>query len=182
MNATKSDFFSNRFIFAAIILSALLTGCEAENPPPPTPKGPKLIPVTGKVMLDHKPLPGAVLIFLPSSSDSGTHGVGETKADGSFEMAHLYQPGLAAGDYRVAVSYQVGGNGKLVTAEIHSAIAKPPEFLSAKELVPDRYSNLSKTELRATVKRGMAPLEFNLEGPLLGPLVSPYVAEPKASP
>jgi hypothetical protein len=132
------------------------------------------------VTLAGKPLPGVVVVFMPVSSDSGTHSIGETKDDGTFELAHLYQPGTAPGDYRVMVTCLVGPTGKVVDLKERSDDAKSYDFNHAKEIVPPRYSDYSKTELRATVRRGGPLLEFDLEGPLLGPLPSSSEKKPAA--
>jgi hypothetical protein len=154
--------------FAGCLLALALTaGCEVEEPPPPAPAGPKLLPVTGRITVDGKPLPGAVVVFTPSFSDAGTHSIGETTADGSFALSYLYRPGTAAGDYRVMVSYLLGPNGKPVGLEERSADVVSDAMMHAREIIPARYSDYRKTELRATVTRKALRFDFDLKGPIL---------------
>jgi hypothetical protein len=120
------------------------------------------------VTLEGKPLARAVVAFLPTFS-VGTHSVGETKADGTYELAHLGQPGAGRGEYRVVVSYIVGPDGKVADLESRSLDYIPVELNNGKELLPPRYSNFSQTELRATVVPGCPPINFELKGSLLPP-------------
>lgn len=152
---------------AALATIVLVSGCTVEPSEEPGPMGPTLVPVRGKVTMDGKPFPGAIVIFLPVFSDTGRHCVAETKADGSFDLATMYQPGAAPGEYRVSVSYMVGAGGKVVDLEAHSAIIKPEEFNTGREKVPKRYSDPSQTDLRAIVPRSGATLQFDLTGGLL---------------
>jgi hypothetical protein len=164
-----------------LLAAALAAGCEVEAPPAPAPIGPKLLPVTGRITVDGKPLPGAEVVFSPSFSDSGTHSIGETKADGTFALSFLYQPGTAAGDYRVMVSYLLGPNGKPVSLGERSGDIISKEMSRAREIIPPRYSDYRKTELRATVSRKSLRFEIDLKGPIPGlpdPLPLPEPPKP----
>jgi hypothetical protein len=130
--------------------------------------GPRLYPVRDTVTLEGKPLGGAV-VFMPAFSDAGTHSVGETKADGTYELASGGRPGAGRGDYRVVISYIAGPDGKVADLASRSAFRMPPELNHGKEPVPPRYSEFSKTELRATFAPGCPPINFDLRGSLLLP-------------
>ena len=146
------------------LLAGLVVGCEAEEPAPPP--APALVPVHGTITVDGKPLDKAVVAFLPTFSGQGTHSVGETNRDGRYELSTLGQPGAGVGEYRVVVSFIVGPDGKVADLASRSGEYVPPELDNGKELVPSRYSDFSKTELRATIRRAGPPLDFALEGPL----------------
>jgi hypothetical protein len=165
-----------------LLFAALVPGCTVEDPSerPVVRVGRRLVPARGRITLDGKPLPRVVVVFMPVSSDSGTHSIAETRDDGTFELSHLYQTGTAPGDYRVMVTRLVGPTGKPVDLEERSADRKSYDYNNAKELVPKRYSDYSQTELRATVREGGPPLAFDLEGPLLGPLPTPGEKKPAA--
>lgn len=154
--------WSARRIMLAIVLIA---GCEAEAERAPEP--PKLVPVQGTVTVDGKPLAGAVVVFLPAFSDAGTHSVGETDRDGVYKLATLYQPGAGVGDYRVIVSHVVDADGTVASLAARSGEYVPPEVNHGQELVPPRYSDVSKTELRASVRPGTGSINLDLIGPLL---------------
>jgi hypothetical protein len=165
-----------------LLLLYLGVGCEVREPEPAAPPGPRLYPVHGTITVDGKPLAGAVVAFVPSFSDRGTHSVGETRADGSYELVHRGRPGAARGDYRVVISYIVGPDGGKPT-NIPFALNEPvppPIYEGSRELVPPRYSNFSKTELRAIVEPGGPPIDFALKGPLFDPPVpDPTIKPPK---
>jgi hypothetical protein len=150
------------------LVVSFLLGCEVMEPPPPKPIGPKLYPVRGRVTLEGKPLARAVVAFLPTFS-VGTHCVGETKADGTYELSHLGQPGAGRGEYRVVVSYIVGPNGQVADLASRSLDYIPYELNNGKELLPPHYSNFSRSELRATVTPDCPPINFELKGSLLPP-------------
>jgi hypothetical protein len=139
------------------------------------------------VTIDGKPLAKAMVVFLPQFSDGGTHSVGETKEDGTYELVHEDQPGAGRGGYRVVISHIVGPDGKVADLESHSTFNKamPTELNNGTELLPPRYSNFSKTELGATVTPdGPFIFDFKLEGPLLeAPAKAPDVepAQQKAA-
>ena len=66
----------------------------------------RTVPVTGKVLLDCKPLPGGSLVFKPDAS-KGNHmpfePAGEIAADGSYTVYTGNKPGAPPGWYKVAV-------------------------------------------------------------------------------
>jgi len=133
------------------------------------------------VTVDGKPLAKAIVAFLPQFSDGGTHSVGETKEDGTYELVHVDRPGAGRGGYRVVVSYIVGPDGKVADLESHSSFNEkmPTELNNGKELLPPRYSDFSRTELGATVTPGGPFIfDFNLEGPLLEPPAKAPRVEP----
>src|SRR5437764_8095415 len=75
------------------VLLSLSPGCSGPSrdsePPPPKLIGPRLYPVRGAVTVEGKLLSRVVVAL----SDAGTHSVGETKADGTCELAHNGRPG-----------------------------------------------------------------------------------------
>lgn len=143
----------------------LVVGCTAESP---NPERPNLQPVTGVVTLDGKPLVGAVVTFL-NLDEHGTLTVGETDAEGAYRLTYLGAAGTAPGPYRVAVSYLMGTEGQVIGLARRSTLAPTAELNSAKELLPPKYSDLGRTELKATVPGGGGTFPFKLEGPLLDP-------------
>ncbi len=66
-----------RFLKLLVLLQALfLLGCSGGSNPP--------VPVTGKVLLNKKPVDGAVITFL--SKSGGRSASARTEADGSFKL------------------------------------------------------------------------------------------------
>ncbi|MFO0950722.1 MAG: carboxypeptidase-like regulatory domain-containing protein [Isosphaeraceae bacterium] len=65
-----------------------------------------IVPVSGVVTLDGKPLAGAVVSFLPNAANSKpqTDGGDVTGPDGKFEAKYRLRSGLAPGKYTVTVA------------------------------------------------------------------------------
>ncbi|MFM7317304.1 MAG: hypothetical protein ACKO5E_10185 [bacterium] len=152
--------------FATCLLATFIfaNGCKKEAPPGP----PKLVPVSGKVTHEGKPLAGAVVVFNPSGTE-GNLSIGETDANGEFKLSHMNFPGCSAGQYKVGVSLKLNSKGKTVSLSEQSALAPSAETMRAVEVIPDQYSSLGKTTLTAIVKPEGGTFSFNLEGKLLDP-------------
>lgn len=133
-------------------IALLATGCGSERP--------TTVPVSGVVTVKGKPLANAGVNFLPVAG--GRPAAGMTDAKGEFKL-ELYddRPGAVEGEYKVGVS-----------AKKLSGIAVGPDGLAApvdpakiKEewLAPERYANPETSNLRVTVKAGMAPVKLDLD-------------------
>src|SRR5215210_2553479 len=108
--------------------------------------GPKLHPVRGKVLYLEQPAEGAIVVFQPANSGpdspmpSGTVG-----ADGTFTLrTYPGGEGAPAGDYVVLVTW-LPRNAR--------------EHENPKNKLPGRYSIITESPLRATVKSGTNELE-----------------------
>jgi hypothetical protein len=95
--------------------------------------------IAGKVTLDGKPLDGAAVVFFPEGPDAETI-VGSTDADGQFIITPAAGNEIAYGKYKVIVSKRE----ELTQAQINA-------FITPKELLPPKYSDLAKTELTAEI-------------------------------
>jgi len=123
-----------------------------------------LQPLTGRVLLDGKPLPGVVLSFLPKA-EGGALSIGETDAEGRYRLSYVGMPGCAPGDYDVVFSYKTMNDGQPLSLELQSGLILPKEALSASERMPKKYAPGS-AGLKATVPMGGGMIDFMLEGPL----------------
>jgi len=92
----------------ACIACLLLTGCETS-----------VVPVSGRVTLDGKPLAGAVVTFQPradgpASGAPAAGSVGRTDEDGRYTLHVIKpdQPGAAVGEHTVTISPATGGSDK----------------------------------------------------------------------
>ena len=66
---------------------------------------PELIPVTGFVTLDDKPIAGVTVMFNPLQGTKGTGAYGVTDADGRYKLLHRSEhEGCQAGEYGVTFS------------------------------------------------------------------------------
>jgi len=107
------------------------------------PAGPKLNPVSGKVLFQQQPAAGAQVVFQPVGSAGEAHPLtpsGTTGADGSFTLAtHPHGEGALAGDYIVLVSWYPD-NAR--------------EEANPKNKLPAKYSDPAAALIKATVKEG----------------------------
>jgi hypothetical protein len=85
-----------------LILSSLLSGCGSPSP--------DFVEARGKVLVDGKPAPGALVTFVPRGGE-GPRPSGLVKEDGSYELL-TYDPdkresakGAAEGEYGVIVTW-----------------------------------------------------------------------------
>lgn len=82
-----------------LILAVSVVGCGSEPPE-------ALVPVSGSVLVNGKPLDGIVVTFIPELTKNSRGGAGTTLSDGTFTVTDMTQnlPGLAPGKYTVAYS------------------------------------------------------------------------------
>jgi len=79
---------------AAVVMGA--AGCGES--------GPKLVPVTGTVTLNDKPLEGATITFLPDAANkTGRPGVDITGPSGNYKLHTDNRSGAMVGSYRVLI-------------------------------------------------------------------------------
>ncbi|WP_126725671.1 carboxypeptidase-like regulatory domain-containing protein [Tautonia sociabilis] len=115
--------------------------------------------------MDGQPLGTATVTFLPISGQR-TVAVGETDDEGVYRLTYLNASGASPGTYRVAISYKVTASGEPLGLAIQSSLAPSPKLGEAEELLPPRYSDLGRSELRAEVSEVGGTIDFALEGPL----------------
>lgn len=73
----------------------------------------KLIPVTGKVTKNGKPMAGATITFMPDASNKqSTPGVDSTGPEGNYSIRFKGRTGVAPGKYKVAVEPGLESTGK----------------------------------------------------------------------
>jgi hypothetical protein len=94
---------------AAAALAVFVVGCGES--------GPSLVPVSGVVTLNGKPLEGAVVSFLPDSSNQqGQPGEDLTGPSGNYKAMTRGRSGLVPGKYRVVVSKSLVDPSKIPDA------------------------------------------------------------------
>jgi len=103
-----------------------------------------LAPVTGKVTLDGKPLPGVVVRFDPIGE--GNSSLGKTDDQGRYKLRFsASSDGAFIGEHTVRIVNEIDdSNGK-----------------STGPTIPEKYQ--SNSELTATVKSGSNTIDFDLE-------------------
>lgn len=101
--------------------------------------GPTLVPASGTVTLDGKPLEGATLSFIPAPSNAvSTSGTDISGPSGNFRMTYNGRAGLSPGKYRVAVSKteEVLPKGKEISPIFAKASVEKQLMGIAKETIP----------------------------------------------
>lgn len=146
-----------------VLMTAAIAGCGAKSKP--APEG--LVPVTGVVTVDDKPLVGASLMFIPlTSSTSGAKVFDSgavTDATGAFvlQSGEGKFAGASPGEYRVVISRLEMSDGSIAVPTPE----KSPMQLQldgAKETVHANYSDLAFSKLKVTVPAGGGKLDFKL--------------------
>jgi len=133
-----------RFVIVGLIVCA--GGCG----------GPRVVPVSGRITLDDKPLANATVIFEPLSEQKnpgpGSHG--KTDADGRFALQLLTQDrqGAIVGWHRVSITAYEGGD------EVPSSGS---DMVFRRALLPDEYNADTKLKFEVPAA-GTAEANFAL--------------------
>jgi len=148
----------HRLVPLCLACGLLALGCSKQE---------QLVPVSGKVTMNGRPL-GNVRVDFHPDPDKGTRGTGSsgtTDAEGNFTLTLApNKPGAVAGHYRVILEdLDIYGNvfvgkGNYRNEEKPGApreVPKRPRFLEA-------FRDLGKTPLRQEVKPGMTPVAIEV--------------------
>jgi hypothetical protein len=123
----------------------------------------ELLSVSGKVTLDDKPLPNAVVTF--EAAGMGTFSYGMTDEDGEYTLRFdSNKMGCTPGEKRVEISTSrkiLGLNSDEEGADPDGGTGEGESATSpAQELVPERFNR--KSELRVTVNDSATDHDFQL--------------------
>ena len=113
------------YVLFAILLAGLL-GCSREM---------ELLPVSGQVTLDGKPVEGAAVSFRPAAG--GPPATAVTDADGRYTLETANRPGAVPGEHKVAVTKNVERVGQKI-----------------QWITPESYSHSETSGLQRTVAAG----------------------------
>jgi hypothetical protein len=108
-----------------------------------------LVPVTGTVTLDNKPLTSTSLRFVPVGTTKGNGATGYTDEEGKYELRTPQGDlGAPAGEYRVIFSKLVMPDGSPFSGESEGGQMDSP----AREILPPKFSDETQSNVRATVQ------------------------------
>ncbi len=145
---SRSVFLSRTALaIAALALCPHLAGCGDG--------GPRLVPVTGVVTLDGKPVAEAGVLFKPAGPGDLPPATATTDAEGKFSLATLNKPGAALGEYQVSVV-------KNKTTNVGEFGAVGPGGPKVEWVVPQRYGIPENSGLKATVTEKDREFKFDL--------------------
>ena len=149
-----------RFV-AMLALGICFIGCSGETE---APKPKSIVPVTGTVTLDGKPLDFARVTFVPlGGTDQGFGGSGSTDSVGKYELRSLIGTeavvGAPPGEYKVTVNRMVKPDGTVVSPDSQ----EPPMMSAAKPSVPVKYMTTSLTPLKMTVSSSGGTYNLDLK-------------------
>lgn len=129
------------------VLACTALGCGSDN----------LLPVTGTVSFDNRPLAAGSVVFHPDASKGNTSqhlAAGEVK-DGKYELWTNRQQGAPPGAYKVVL---IADNFSGPDAPKKGATAEMP-----KSLLPARYADKEKTPLSVVVTSSPAAGAYDLK-------------------
>jgi hypothetical protein len=137
------------------LAAALLAGCGDEDKW--SAERPKPAPAGGTVLYKGQPVEGATVVFVPQGHQQAASA--QTDASGTFQL-RTYDPGDGAvpGEYKVTVR-KTEATAPPETELTNVNDTTPPQH---RLLIPERYSNVQNTDLKAGVKEG-AENSFALE-------------------
>ena len=114
-----------------------------------------LVPIYGKIQLDGKPLPGAVIML---EATDRTWSYGTTDASGNYRLKFNSEcMGVLVGEKIVRISTTASTGEEDEYEEDENGVRRPPK----KELVPEVYFKESKLRVNITPK--MRELNFDLK-------------------
>lgn len=142
----------SRLSLVGIVLALPAAGCGKAKP--------ATAPVSGRVLLDGKPVAGAAVMFEPV--DGGVPARGSTGSDGGFRLSTFERDdGGLVGRHRVSISKFVTEG--VAANELGLEAAPGAPGLQPKAALPTRYADPKSSGLEATVEAGGTTVEFTLE-------------------
>jgi hypothetical protein len=142
-----------------VLLAVVSCGCSG---------GERLGTVTGTVKVNGRIVTQGTIMFIPAD---GKAAVGAIAKDGTYSLTtYASGDGALVGEHRVTILATLVGAGSMAPASIDDEIAIASGKAGNKLLVPgkvewivpERYSQLTQTDLTATVKPGKQTIDFDL--------------------
>jgi hypothetical protein len=124
--------------FLPVLGFAALMGCSS---------GIELLPVSGQVTLDEKPVAGAAVLFQTVAGGPVASAV--TDDDGRYTLMTANRKGAVPGEHKVTVT-------KKIVKGVSQDETVDPSGLRIEWVTPEKYSDPAKSGLDTTVKRGQA--------------------------
>jgi hypothetical protein len=126
-------------------------------------KAPVTVPVEGVVQLDGAPLADAKITFIPTTDKTINACLGTTDAEGKYVLTQASYKGASPGSYKVTIESFRLNDGKPVPEELKNDPMQLVAMKRAKQILPLKYSNSEKTELKAEVEVTATKVDFDLK-------------------
>jgi len=141
--------------FVLLSLCLPLSGCGGGG------DAPQLIPTTGKITYQGKPLEEATVLFTP---EKGPIAIGSTNDKGEFQLSTQGRPGATVGQHRVTIRAfeKVKAPVKAVPTSDDPSV-ESENYKPAVSRIPDKYSDNKKSELMANVQPKAADNIFSFD-------------------
>ncbi|QDU40967.1 hypothetical protein Mal4_53300 [Maioricimonas rarisocia] len=132
-----------------VLATLLLAGCGGSDS-----GAPRLHPVSGTVTYNGEPLANAQVTMI--ADNGGTVAVGQTDGTGAFTVTTKGEPGAVTGQHKVAVvAMEDGGSGAAPEEGSEDyALMMAGETPQPKSRIPEKYSDVTKSGLTASVEAG----------------------------
>ena len=152
----------------SVILGAAIVGCGGGVETPET------VPVSGTVMYNGNPVPGATVSFMSDAAPRAATGI--TDSEGKFQLSTFgANDGAIPGEHKVTVT-KIEGEQAASTSPNTAMMNDPSAMANAyqqqaqgagaqgpKSALPEKYASLSSTPLTETVKEGQGPIVLHLK-------------------
>lgn len=115
--------------------------------------GVTLLPVSGTVTLDDKPVAGAAVLFQPAAGGPASSAV--TDAEGRYTLETASRQGAVPGEHKVTVT-------KKVVRGVREDETVDPTGMKIEWIVPEKFSDPDKSGLTHTVKKGETDYPLDL--------------------
>lgn len=149
---------ARHIVAAALLLSwaTLLTGCGRGKGPEPA-----LVPVSGRVEMDGKPLAGATMFFNPLQGTRGTGAYAVTDSAGMYKLTHRSTKlGCEAGNYGVTFSKVTQPDGSPIPSGTRRSDIPTVETLPPKYTQFDPKGFIEPAEVKGPAE---SVINFNLK-------------------
>jgi hypothetical protein len=150
-------------VFVACLVAPLAVGCGEAS---------KLLPASGTITYQGKPVEGALVTFLGEGNKLGS---GTTDAAGKYTISTLGKSGATPGKNQVAVTKQSGAAGVPKAAsgpvtppspeEMQKMTAEMKKSMSGtkvEHLLPEKYADPAQSGFTADVQPGKSTFDFTL--------------------
>ncbi|MFO0908473.1 MAG: carboxypeptidase regulatory-like domain-containing protein [Isosphaeraceae bacterium] len=143
---------------APLVLALLVCGCGGDEDKV------TLVPVSGKITRNGKPLAGAKVTFVPDATNKeSTPGVDETGPEGNYKLKYKTRYGVAVGKYTVVVDEPIA----LDASKVPDAFKDDPYMAQLSQTgggtTTKKKAAGEKWEFEANVESGGGEFEFDVK-------------------